>query len=106
VAAAEALADDVLAIDSFRALLLLEPFDPAEIHLKLAGALERKGELAEAKRHALLALEETPRYRAAHERLLAIVKKMGENGGQESGDRSQESAESGQEPGGRKQEGK
>jgi tetratricopeptide (TPR) repeat protein len=90
VTAAEALGDDALAIDGFRALLLLEPFDPAEIHLKLAGALERKGELIEAKRHALLALEETPRYRAAHERLLAIVKKMGENARKEPGAGDQE----------------
>jgi tetratricopeptide (TPR) repeat protein len=78
-AAAEALHDDKLAIDSYRALLLLEPFDPAEIHLKLATALERGGELPAAKRHALLALEETPRYRAAHERLLAIIRRMSEN---------------------------
>jgi len=77
--AAEALHDEVLAIDSYRALLLLEPFDPAEIHLKLATALERIGELPAAKRHALLALEETPRYRAAHERLLAIVRKLEQN---------------------------
>ncbi len=83
VAAAEALNDDSSAMDGLRALLLLEPFDPAEIHLKLAGVLERKGDLAEAKRHALLALEETPRYRAAHQRLLAIVEKMGENSAQE-----------------------
>jgi tetratricopeptide (TPR) repeat protein len=78
-AAAEALHDDALAIDSLRALLLLEPFDPAEIHLKLAAALERTNDLPAAKRHALLALEETPRYRAAHQQLLAIVRRMSEN---------------------------
>jgi tetratricopeptide (TPR) repeat protein len=78
-AAAEALGDDNLAIDSYRALLLLDPFDPAELHLRLATTLARKGELPAAKKHALWALEETPRYRAAHERLLAIVGKLGEN---------------------------
>jgi tetratricopeptide (TPR) repeat protein len=78
-AAAEALKDDAMTIDSYRALLLLEPFDPAGIHLKLATALERQGDLAIAKRHALLALEETPRYRAAHQQLLAIVRRMSEN---------------------------
>ncbi|HMC10864.1 MAG TPA: hypothetical protein VKH44_06225, partial [Pirellulaceae bacterium] len=78
-AAAEALRDEELAIDSYRALLLLEPFDPAEVHLKLATVLERRGDLPAAKRHALLALEETPRFRAAHERLLAIVRKMEQN---------------------------
>jgi tetratricopeptide (TPR) repeat protein len=77
--AAEALSDAALAIDSYRALLLLSPYDPAEIHLKLAAALEKKGELSMAKKHALLALEETPRFRAAYERLLAIVAKLEEN---------------------------
>jgi tetratricopeptide (TPR) repeat protein len=77
--AAEALGDEALAIASNRALLLLDPFDPAEIHLRLAAALERRGDLQEAKRHALLALEETPRFRAAHERLLAIVRKIEQN---------------------------
>ena len=90
-AAAEALHDEALAIDSYQALLLLEPFDPAEIHLKLATALEKKGELAAAKRHALLALEETPRFRAAHERLLAIVRKMEQNAGKEPGVRNRAS---------------
>jgi hypothetical protein len=97
-AAAEALGDEELAIGSYRALLLLEPFDPAEIHLKLATALEKRGELAAAKRHALLALDETPRFRAAYARLLAIVEKMEQNGaqesevgGRESGARNQES---------------
>lgn len=78
--AAEALRDADLAIDSYQALLLLSPYDPAEIHLKLATLLEGKQELGAAKRHALLALEETPRFRAAYVRLLAIVKKLDENG--------------------------
>jgi tetratricopeptide (TPR) repeat protein len=79
-AAAEALSENPLAIDSYRALLLLEPFDPAEIHLKLATALERASDLPAAKRHALLALEETPRFRAAHARLVAIVNQLEQNG--------------------------
>jgi len=58
--------------------------------LQLATALERSGDLTTAKRYALLALEETPRYRAAHERLLAIVRKMEQNAGQASGKASQE----------------
>jgi tetratricopeptide (TPR) repeat protein len=78
-AAAEALHDDALAIESYRALLLLQPFDPADVHLRLAGTLQRSGDLPAAKRHALLALEETPRFRAAHERLLAIVRQMEQN---------------------------
>jgi tetratricopeptide (TPR) repeat protein len=90
-AAAEALADDDLAMSSYRALLLLEPFDPAEIHLKLATVLEKRGELAAAKRHALLALDETPRFRAAYGRLLAIVEKMEQNAEKETPDRGPES---------------
>jgi tetratricopeptide (TPR) repeat protein len=82
-AAAEALKDDPLAVSSYQALLLLQPFDPAEIHLNLAGALERTKDLPGAKRHVLLALEETPRYRAAHQKLLAIVRQMGDNFGKE-----------------------
>jgi tetratricopeptide (TPR) repeat protein len=77
--AAEELDDNELAVNSNRAQLLLEPFDPADIHLKLATALEKRGELAAAKRHALLALDETPRFREAYGRLLAIVKKMEQN---------------------------
>ena len=77
--AAEHLSDDGLTIDSYRALLLLSPFDPAEVHLKLATVLQRTKDLAAAKRHALLALEETPRYRAAHQRLLEITRLVEQN---------------------------
>jgi tetratricopeptide (TPR) repeat protein len=76
--AAEKLGDDPLAMDSYRALLLLDPIDPADLHLRLATALQRTGQLPAAKRHALLALEETPRFRAAHKRLLEIVKQLDE----------------------------
>jgi len=71
--AAEHLDDPQLAVDSYRALLLLDPFDPAEAQFQLARALKRSGDLANAKKHALLALEETPRYRAAQKLLLEIV---------------------------------
>lgn len=79
-AAAEQLGDDALAIESYRAMLLLNPLDPADLHLKLASALQRKGDLSAAKRHALFALEETPRFRAAHQRLLEIVRLLEQNG--------------------------
>lgn len=72
--AAEKLHDDPLAIDSYRALLLLNPVDIADLHLKLATAYHRSGDLVLAKRHTLLALEEAPRFRAAHQRLLEIIK--------------------------------
>ena len=74
-AAAEALNDHSLAVDSYRALLLLAPFDPAQAHLQLATALQKTGDLSAAKRHAILALEETPRFRAAQRRLLEIVER-------------------------------
>lgn len=71
--AAEKLHDTPLEIASYRALLLLDPIDVADLHLKLATALQRSGDLPSAKRHALLALEEAPRFRAAHQRLLEII---------------------------------
>ena len=73
IAAAEKLKDDVVAIDSYRALLLLDPIDAAELHFRMGALLQRTGDLTEAKRHALLALEEAPRFRAAHKRLLEII---------------------------------
>lgn len=80
-AAAEQLKDHRLAIDGYRALLLLNPVDAAELHLRLATALQRGGDLDDARRHALLALEETPRYRAAHHRLLEIVAEIAKRDG-------------------------
>lgn len=73
--AAENLQDHVLAVDSYRALLLMDPFDLAEAHYQLASALRSKGELSGAKREVLLALEETPRYQAAQKLLLELVGK-------------------------------
>ncbi len=73
---AEKLHDDPLAISSYRALLLLNPIDVADLHLKLATAFQHSGDLPAAKRHVLLALEEAPRYRAAHQRLLEIIQAM------------------------------
>jgi hypothetical protein len=52
--------------------LRLDPIDPSELHLQLATTLEEQGDLPAAKRHALLALEETPRFRKAYARLFAI----------------------------------
>ena len=71
--AADKLHDDHLAVESYRALLSLNPIDVADLHLKLATALQRTGDLAAAKRQVLLALEEAPRFRAAHRRLLEIM---------------------------------
>lgn len=71
--AAEQQKNHALAADSYRALLLLEPFDTAELNFQLATALQKQGKLPEAKLHALRALEETPRYREAQKLLLELV---------------------------------
>lgn len=78
-AAAEKTANDALAIESYRALLRLDAVDPADLHYQLATHMRRQGDLNEAKRHALQALEEAPRYRAAQRELLAIVRQIDEN---------------------------
>ena len=54
-------------------LLLLEPDDPADIHYRFAKSLSAQGKYAVAKRQALKALEEAPRYRDAHRLLLDLV---------------------------------
>jgi tetratricopeptide (TPR) repeat protein len=74
--AAGHLHDLPLELASYRAMLALDPVDPAEVHVRLATALQQAGDLGSAKRHALLALEETPRFRAAQRRLLDIVDEM------------------------------
>jgi tetratricopeptide (TPR) repeat protein len=62
------------AIAAYRALLQLDPPDPAETHFRLAQLLDRTGDSG-ARRHVLQALEEAPRYRAALQLLLEINKK-------------------------------
>lgn len=74
--AAERLKDDKLAISSYQAILLLNPVDIAELHLKMSTALQHTGDLVAAKRHALLAVEEAPRFRAAHRQLLALTRQL------------------------------
>ncbi|MEZ6112790.1 MAG: hypothetical protein R3C99_17530 [Pirellulaceae bacterium] len=71
--AAEQMGDDSLAIEANTALLALDPIDLAGLHFQLATLHHRAGRADEAKRHVLLALDEAPRYRAAHELLLKLV---------------------------------
>jgi tetratricopeptide (TPR) repeat protein len=75
-AAAEKLGDHSLSISSLEAILLLDPIDPAEAHLQLATELDQQEDYVAAKRHALLALEETPRFRQAYTRLFAINRNL------------------------------
>jgi tetratricopeptide (TPR) repeat protein len=58
-------------IQANRALLQLDPPNPAEVHYELAQALHRTGDPG-AQRQVLEALEEAPRYRAALKLLLEI----------------------------------
>lgn len=54
-----------LAAESYKALLQLDPIDPAEAHLNFALACAASDQLPLAERHALMAIEEAPRYQAA-----------------------------------------
>lgn len=71
--AAERLGRDDDAIAAYRAELSLDPLDPSLVHYRLALALRKKGLLDAAKRHTLLALEQTPRYQDAQRLLLELV---------------------------------
>jgi tetratricopeptide (TPR) repeat protein len=69
--AADELGDTKNGIMAYRAMLALDPADPAEVHFKLAKLLQKEGN-PEAKRQVLEALEEAPRYREALKLLLEI----------------------------------
>lgn len=62
------------AIGALRTLLQLDVPEAPEAHFKLAQLLHARGEHADAQRHVLSALEETPRYREAL-RLLVEIKR-------------------------------
>jgi len=59
-------------IAAWRTLITLDPPDPAEAHFQLARLLKEHGDIAEARRHVLMALEEAPRYREALKLLLEL----------------------------------
>lgn len=69
--AGEKTGDSLGAIEANRALLQLDPPDPAEVNFRLARLLHGAGDPA-ARRHTLLALEDAPRYRDALKLLLEI----------------------------------
>jgi tetratricopeptide (TPR) repeat protein len=77
--AAEELGEPSRAAPAYRAELRLEPLDPAGTHFRLARALHAQGDAAGARRQVLRALEEAPRFRAAHRMLLELGPGM-ENG--------------------------
>jgi tetratricopeptide (TPR) repeat protein len=70
--AAAALGDESTEVVAWRTLLQLDVPERADANYQLARLLHKRGELAEARRHVLLALEETPRYRTALQLLQEI----------------------------------
>lgn len=71
--AAEQLRQMPIAAESWRAILQLKPIDPAEAHLRYAQACLANQQHDLAKRHALMAIEEAPRYREALKLLSQIA---------------------------------
>lgn len=71
--AAEKTGDDAATIESLGVLAKMDPLDRADVHFRLASALQRTKQLASAKRQVIMALEQAPRYRDAHALLLKIV---------------------------------
>jgi len=63
--AASALGDDSAAVVAWRTLIQLDVPERADAHYQLARRLHQRGDSSEARRHVLLALEETPRFRDA-----------------------------------------
>ncbi len=76
VQAAQALDQPEVAIGSLHALQEMEPLDPAGLHFQLSQMLEQSDRLDEARSEVLLALEETPRYRAAQKLLVKIYDRL------------------------------
>lgn len=77
--AAEKLGRHDEAIRANRARLLFETTDVAETHFRLARLLQSAGDRTAAKRHVLMALEEAPRFREAHQLLLELAGSEGSN---------------------------
>ena len=70
---AYAKVDPARAIPSLKALVEMNPTDPAELHFRTAKTLSELGRRDDAKRQVLMALEEAPRYREAQRLLLKLV---------------------------------
>ena len=64
--------DAVTAVRSFRSVLGSKPPDLAQAHIELAEAHLAAGQMAEAKRHTLAALEIAPSFERAQDLLLKI----------------------------------
>ena len=73
--AAEHLGATDEAVAAYRAVVLLDESDPAEVHYRLARLLSQKGSHDEARREVLKSLEEAPRFLDAHRLLLELVER-------------------------------
>ncbi len=61
------------AIAAYRSLATLDDTDPASVHYHLASLLRQSGKPQEARREVLKSLEQTPRFREAHQLLLELM---------------------------------
>jgi tetratricopeptide (TPR) repeat protein len=61
------------AIAAYRALLEFETTDPVDAHYRLAVLLRGRDDNEKARRHVLMALEDAPRFLAAHQLLLELA---------------------------------
>jgi hypothetical protein len=64
-------------VTAYRAVVLIDDSDPAEIHYRLARLLNKQGKRDEARREVLKSLEEAPRFQDAHRLLLELVESPG-----------------------------
>ena len=78
--AAAGTGDDSSAVVAWRTLIQLDVPERADAHYQLARLLHKRGDDDEARRQALLALEETPRYRTALQLLLEISRARSDPG--------------------------
>jgi tetratricopeptide (TPR) repeat protein len=76
--AATKLDERSTAIRAYQSLLKFDNSDVAEIELNLAKLLRDENDRDAARRHTLMALEEAPRYLAAHKLLLELTPSDGE----------------------------
>ncbi len=72
--AAEKTEDSRAMVESLSVLARMNPLDRADVHFRLASAQFRQQDFPAAKRNVLMALEQAPRYREAHQLLLRIAK--------------------------------
>ncbi len=70
--AAEKLGDASQAVVAYHALLQFDTADAVDVHYRLAQLLQQQGDPTAARREVLMALEDAPRFLAAHRLLLEL----------------------------------